>query len=69
MNQERITELIEHMSKLPDDAYNQKMFAHFEFKDDNKTPNPYCGSPACIAGHAVYLFDNCLLYTSPSPRD
>ena len=43
MNVENINKLIDHLESIPEVEYNQKWYM---FK---------CGSPACIAGHAVRL--------------
>ena len=44
MNVKRLRQLADHIESLPTGAYDQTRYLHF------------CGSPACIAGHAVALF-------------
>ena len=43
MNVENVNELIDHLKSIDDSEYDQRMYTH------------ECGTPACIAGHSVYL--------------
>ena len=69
------------ISKLPADIrrqYKQLQVLHAEKKIQNKAKNDFlsfvkCTWPDFIEGshhrHIADKFNNCLLYTSPSPRD
>ena len=38
-------------------------------KEPVEVANPYSGEKATLTPQAVAVYDTCLLYTSPSPRD
>ena len=64
MNKERVLILADHIEKLTSGSYFQgKYFYMTEFgepevKFDEEKFEYACGTPACIAGHAIALFAN-----------
>ena len=59
MNVENINKLIDHMESIPEVENINKLIDHLESIGDSEYDQRRhtfeCGSPACIAGHAVYL--------------
>lgn len=58
MNTERILKLADHIEKLEHVSCSQSKDYSDKYFNMNVYVFDYCGSPACIAGHAVHMFSD-----------